>query len=158
VVQGAVDPDEYYVHKPTFRQGHRAVLRRLLGAKQMKLLYSRAGADKSTRDIQTPRADRERFCISDDEVLTLADYAIKIEDHYSEKAGHLCPVDVEWAKDGIDGQLYVVQARPETVVSQQVGGLLEQYSLKATGSVLVTGRAVGTRVATGRARLIRDTS
>jgi len=155
IVQGNVDPDEFYVHKPTFRAGFRAVLRRVLGSKQMKLVYAAVGENKTTRNLETSRADRERFCLSDDDVLTLADYAIKVEDHYSEKAGHRQPMDIEWAKDGVDGQLYLVQARPETVVSQRPAGLIEEYSLQSSGEVLVEGRAVGARIASGRAHVIR---
>ena len=154
VVQGTVDPDEFYVHKATFRQGYRAVLRHVLGSKQTKLVYADDGQREGTRGAETPRNDRERFCIDDGDVLRLADYALKVEDHYSEKAGHPQPMDVEWAKDGIDGQLYLVQARPETVISQRQPGLLETYSLKGQGKLLVSGRAVGTRIASGRARVI----
>ena len=154
VVQGAVDPDEFYVHKPTFKQGYRAVLRRHLGEKQMKMVYAEGGTREPVRNVPTPPEERERFCISDDEVLTLADYAIKVEEHYSQKAGHEMPMDMEWAKDGIDGKLYMIQARPETVASQKKGAILEEYILKGTGKVLVTGRAVGTKIATGVAHVI----
>jgi len=154
VVQGALDPDEWYVHKPTFEKGYRAVLRRSLGEKQIKMVYAEGGTREATRNIPTPRADRERFCIGDEEVLTLADYAIQVERHYSTKAGHEMPMDMEWAKDGLDGKLYVVQARPETVASQKKGHILEEYELKSAGVVLVTGRAVGTKIATGTAHVI----
>ena len=97
VVQGAVDPDEFYVFKPTFRQGHRAVLRRALGSKKMKMVYAEGGTRHTTRNVPTPMADRERFCISDADVLTLADYALKVEEHYSAKAGEPRPMDIEWA-------------------------------------------------------------
>ncbi len=154
VVQGAVDPDEFYVHKPTFKQGYRAVLRRHLGEKQMKMVYAEGGTREPVRNVPTPPEERERFCISDDEVLTLADYAIKVEEHYSQKAGHEMPMDMEWAKDGIDGKLYMIQARPETVASQKKGTILEEYVLKGTGKVLVTGRAVGAKIASGVAHVI----
>lgn len=156
VVQGAVDPDEFYVHKPTFRQGHRAVLRRVLGDKKIKMVYAQGRSGETTRNVPTPKADREHFCINDTDVLTLADYAIKVEDHYSTRAGHAMPMDMEWAKDGVDGQLYMVQARPETVVSQRKALQLEEYRLEGRGEVLVTGRSVGTRIATGIARVIQD--
>ena len=126
-------PDEFYVFKPTFEAGHRAVLRRALGSKKIKMVYAAGGGRETTRNVPTPNADRERFCISDEEVLTLADYAIKVEKHYSAKAGKPRPMDMEWAKDGIDGQLYMVQARPETVVSQRRGNVLETYTLKGGG-------------------------
>lgn len=156
VVQGAVDPDEFYVHKPTFRKGYHAVLRRTLGEKKIKMVYAEGGTREATRNIPTPYVDRERFCISDEEVLTLADYAIKVEEHYSARAGHEMPMDMEWAKDGIDGKLYMVQARPETVASRKKGEILEEYELKGTGSVLVTGRSVGTKIATGVAHVISN--
>ncbi len=156
VVQGAVDPDEFYVHKPTFRQGYSAVLRRVLGKKKIKMVYSKVRSGETTRNAPTLKADRERFCINDEDVLTLADYAIKVEDHYSALAGHAMPMDMEWAKDGIDGLLYVVQARPETVASRRQGLHLEEYRLQSHGEVLATGRAVGTRIAAGRARVIPD--
>jgi pyruvate,water dikinase len=154
VVQGAVDPDEFYVHKPTFEQGHRAVLRRSLGAKKIKMVYSEGRTREPTRNIMTSEEERNRFCIDDQDVLTLADYAIKIEKHYSAKAGQAKPMDIEWAKDGIDGSLYIVQARPETVVSQLRGMVLEQYSLRQKAEPIVTGHAVGSKIAVGNARVI----
>ena len=156
VVQGAVDPDEFYVHKPTFEAGHRAVLRRVRGAKKIKMVYAPEGSDPPVMNVETTAEERARFCLSDEEVLQLADYAIKVERHYSEHAGEDRPMDMEWAKDGIDGRLYMVQARPETVASQQKGHVLRQFVIKGTAPVLVTGRAVGTLVATGPARLVRD--
>jgi pyruvate,water dikinase len=158
VVQGNVDPDEFYVHKPTFRKGFRAVLRRSLGAKQMHMVYARRRGVGSTRNLSTPASDRDRFCITDADALTLADYAIRIEDHYSKVAGHPMPMDVEWAKDGEDGTLYIVQARPETVASRRTPEAFESFTLKASGPVLVTGRAVGEKIAAGAVRLVRDTS
>ena len=158
VVQGAVDPDEFYVHKPTFEQGHRAVLRRKLGSKKIRMQYASGNTREATRNVPTPREDRQRFCISDEDVLTLADYALKVEKHYSAQAGHAKPMDMEWAKDGITGELFMVQARPETVESQVSGTTLEIFELKEQGEVLTTGNAVGTRIASGRARLIRDLS
>lgn len=158
VVQGKVDPDEFYVHKPTFRKGFRAVVRRSLGAKQMRMVYGRRRGVGSTRNLPTPASDRERFCITDAEVLTLADCAIRIEDHYSKVAGHPMPMDIEWAKDGEDGSLYIVQARPETVASRRAPRAFESFTLKATGPVLVTGRAVGEKIASGTVRVVGDTS
>ncbi len=156
IVQGRVDPDEFYVHKPTFREGYRAVLSRSLGGKELKLVYGRGPGTGSTRNLQTPKAERERLCLSDSEVLELAGYAIRIEDHYSQLAGHATPMDIEWAKDGEDGKLYVVQARPETAASKRQSGAFEIYALKGTGPVLATGRAVGEKIAAGRVRLIAD--
>ncbi len=154
VVQGAVDPDEFYVHKPTFELGYRAVLRRTLGAKKIKMVYSDGRTREPTRNIVTSAEERNRFCINDADVLTLADYAIKIEKHYSGKAGQAKPMDIEWAKDGLDGTLYIVQARPETVVSQLRGMVLEQYSLKDKAEPIATGHAVGSKIAAGNARII----
>ncbi|HSA80713.1 MAG TPA: phosphoenolpyruvate synthase, partial [Geminicoccaceae bacterium] len=155
VVKGTVDPDEFYVHKPTFRRGHRAVLRRALGRKQVKMVYAHGRTREPVTNLPTPKADRARFCIKDDEVLKLADYAIRIEDHYSAKAGSWRPMDIEWAKDGQDGEFYIVQARPETVASQRPAATIESYTLRASGEVLVSGRAVGTKIATGQVRVIQ---
>ncbi len=156
VVQGAVDPDEFYVHKPTFERGCRAVLRRALGSKKIKMIYAHGRTREATRNVPTSPEERARFCIDDADVLTLADYALKVERHYSAKVGHDRPMDMEWAKDGIDGALYLVQARPETVASQIKSGVLETYVLKERGEVLVTGRAVGARIAAGGVRVITD--
>ncbi len=156
VVQGAVDVDEFYVHKPTFKQGHRAVLRRTLGLKQMKMVYARNTARHPVVNVPTPEADQKRFCLTDEQVLTLADYAIKIEDHYTARRGRPMPMDIEWALDGVDGELYIVQARPETVASQKSGTMLEEYVLKGTGEIVTQGRAVGTKIGQGRARVITD--
>jgi pyruvate,water dikinase len=158
VVQGSVNPDEFTVFKPTFESGHRTVLRRKLGSKAIRMIYAGDGGRVRTQNVETSIADRERFCISDDEVLALAENALAIERHYSERAGQWVPMDIEWAKDGIDGKLYILQARPETVVSQQEGARTEEYTLAGTGPVLVTGRAVGAQVASGRARLVTDVS
>ncbi len=152
IVQGAVDPDEFYVHKPTFRLGHRAVLSRSLGRKQMRMIYG--DGKGGTRNIPVPEADRERFSISDAEVLELAANAIAVEDHYSAEAGHPMPMDIEWAKDADDGQIYVIQARPETVASRRAPTALETYSLKGSAPVLATGRAVGEKIAAGPVRVI----
>ena len=154
IVQGTVDPDEFYVHKPTFSAGHRAVLSRSLGRKQLRMIYADRGG--GTKNVPVPEAERERFCIADAEVLKLAGDAIRIEDHYSKSAGHPMPMDIEWAKDGDDGQLYIIQARPETVVSQRTPTGFEIYALGASGTVLATGRAVGEKIAAGSVRVIAD--
>ncbi len=158
VVQGAVDPDEFYVHKPTFKQGYRAVLKRTLGAKKIKMIYSDGRTRESTHNVVTSEQERNHFCLTDQDVLTLTDYAIKIENHYSAKAGQGKPMDMEWAKDGLDGRLYIVQARPETVVSQLSGTLLEQYTLTSKATPIVTGHSVGSKIATGTARIIDNIS
>ena len=154
IVQGKIDPDEFYVHKPTFRDGHRVVLRRSLGAKQQRLTCGTGKGALSTVNVETQQADRQKFCITDAEVLTLADYALRIEEHYSKRAGHAMPMDIEWAKDADDGHLYIVQARPETVASQKSAGGFETYRMTESGSVLLTGRAVGEKVANGAVRKI----
>jgi len=156
VVQGAVAPDEFYVHKPTYLQGHRAVLRRRLGEKKVKMLYATGGGRDTTRNVPTAAEERDRFCLTDAEVLTLAGYAVKIEQHYSRHAGHPVPMDMEWAKDGLDGTLYLLQARPETVVSQRSGDVIEEFSLTGTGPFIATGRAVGEKAAAGSARILRN--
>ena len=158
IVQGAIDPDEFYVHKPTFRKGFRAVIRRRLGAKQLRMTY---GLDPNgrarTRNRTTSRAERARFCVTDKDVLDLAGYAIAIEDHYSLNAGKPTPMDIEWAKDGETGDLYIVQARPETVASRRAPETLVTYQLKGSGPVLVTGRAVGETIASGPVRVVAST-
>jgi len=154
IVQGTVDPDEFYVHKPTFRLGYRAVLGRSLGRKQMRMVYARGHG--RTRNVSVPRSDRERFCVTDAEVLEIADHAIKIEDHYSSSAGHPMPMDIEWAKDADDGQIYIIQARPETVASRREPTSFETYNLKESASALVTGRAVGEKIAVGTVDLIAN--
>ena len=152
VVQGAVDPDEWYVHKPTYVKGHRAVLRRTLGEKQIRMVYAPGRTREPVVNRPTPRADRARFCLSDTDVLELADAAIKIEDHYSRGAGEHRPMDIEWAKDGPDGPLYIVQARPETAASRKSATVLEEFVLDGRGPVLASGRAVGARIAAGPVR------
>ncbi len=156
VVQGTVDPDEFYVFKPAFLRGKKAVLRRVLGSKKIKMIYTEGDTRNSTRNVATRRHEQESFCLSDADVLTLADYAIKVERHYSQKMQANRPMDMEWAKDGTDGQLYMVQARPETVASQKKGQVLEEYILEGQGTVLVQGRAIGGRIASGPVHIISD--
>ncbi|UFZ07748.1 phosphoenolpyruvate synthase [Bradyrhizobium ontarionense] len=156
IVQGTVDPDEFYVHKPTFAAGFRSVLSRRLGAKDKRMVYAKTSArGATTRNEATPPADRARFCISDADVLELAQATIVVEQHYSQKAGRPTPMDIEWAKDGRDGALYIIQARPETVASQRRPEMVETHVLKKTGKVLATGRAVGEKIAAGKIRLVR---
>ena len=156
IVQGAVNPDEFYVFKPTARTGHRAIIRKNLGDKKIKMIYGQGTSKVLTRNVDVPSSDSRRFCITDDEILTLAQYAIKIEDHYSAKSGHPVPMDIEWAKDGTTGELFIVQARPETVHSQEARDVLVTYHLDKRGPVLARGKGVGEKVATGRARVISD--
>ncbi|EPQ77181.1 phosphoenolpyruvate synthase [Mycobacterium marinum] len=153
VVQGAVDPDEFYVHKPTYQAGHRAVLRRLIGDKAVKMVFVEGGTKQTTRNIPTPKADRAHFCITDEDVLELVGYALAIEQHYGR------PMDIEWAKDGLDGKLYIVQARPETAASQRSMTTVETYVLEGSGEqreILTEGRSVGEKVASGVVKRIDD--
>ncbi len=154
VVQGTVDPDEFYVHKPSFRAGHRAVLRRTLGGKQLTMGLAPGHFGATTKNVPTEAAKRVRFCLKDEEVLELADAALTIESHYSDAAGHPQPMDIEWAKDGENGDLFIVQARPETVASRISAGMLESFSLRDSGPKLISGRAVGERIASGIVRVI----
>jgi pyruvate,water dikinase len=154
IVQGTVDPDEFYVHKQTFRAGFRSVLRRTLGQKQLTMTLAKGHTGSTTQNEATPLEKQSQFCLTDEEALTLADYALKIEAHYSMRAGHPMPMDIEWAKDSEDGLLYVVQARPETVASQKSANLLETYALKGSGTVLATGKAVGEKIGVGAVRVI----
>ncbi len=153
VVQGAVNPDEFYVHKQTLAAGRPAILRRNLGSKALKMIYgSDASAGKSIETVDVDQAERMRFCLTDAEVSNLAQQAVIIEQHYG------CPMDIEWAKDGDDGQLYIVQARPETVKSRSNLNVMERYLLKEQGTVLVEGRAIGQRIGAGCVRIINDVS
>ena len=149
VVQGSVNPDEYYVFKPTLKQGFRPILQKTLGSKEFKLIYD-IGGGKMVKNVPVPPEDRARFAISDDEILTLARWACLIEEHYSAKRGRPAPMDIEWAKDGNTGELFIVQARPETVQSQKNVGHARSLPAQATGPVLVTGRSVGEKIAQGR--------
>ncbi len=163
VVQGSVDVDEFYVHKPTYKLGKRAVTRRVLGSKQIKMVYTHGTTREPVKNVPTNDTDRAKFCLTDEQVLTLTDYAITIEDHYTKKRGHAMPtdrmpMDMEWALDGLDGKLYIVQARPETVASQLSGTRLEDYVVEGAAPRLATGRSVGTKAATGKARFIADTA
>ncbi len=155
VVQGAVDPDEFFVFKPTLAQGKRCVLRRTLGGKKVKMVYGEAALRRATVNVPTSREERERFCLSDEEVLTLAEHTVRIEAHMSARAGHPVPMDVEWAKDGADGRIYIVQARPETVASRRTGTLVTEYRIAQRSRVRVQGRAVGEKIATGKVRVVR---
>lgn len=149
VVQGAVNPDEFYVFKPTLKSGKPAVLRRSLGAKQQRMVYSDKPGER-VRIEETPLTDRNRFCISDEDVQALAKQALVIEHHYQR------PMDIEWAKDGHTGKLYIVQARPETVKSRAHAMQLERFHLLEKGKILVEGRAIGQKIGSGKARVIRS--
>ncbi len=149
VVQGAVNPDEFYVYKPTLRAGKPAILRRQIGAKQQRMVYSSTPGER-VRIEETPAADRNRFCLSDADVHELAKQSLVIEKHYER------PMDIEWAKDGITGKLYIVQARPETVKSRGHATQIERFQLNARGKVICEGRSIGQKIGSGTARVVRS--
>lgn len=158
VVQGAVNPDEYVVFKPTLKQGFRPILDKRLGSKEIKMVYD-VGGSKSTKNVPVPPEQRQQFAIDDEEILTLAKWACAIEDHYSQVRGMDTPMDIEWAKDGVTGELFIVQARPETVQSQKGQNILRSYRFEADPSQflpLVIGRAVGEMIGQGKAHVILD--
>jgi pyruvate,water dikinase len=153
VVKGRVDPDEYMVFKPTLRAGFRPILKRSIGAKQERLIYRRGGGTKA---VPTPPEERERLTLQDEEVLTLARWGCLIEEHYSRRQGHWVGMDLEWAKDGRSGELFIVQARPETVHTRRPHLQREVYHLEQTGRLLLQGRSVGEKIGAGTVRVIRD--
>ena len=156
VVQGTVNPDEFYVFKPTLRQGFRPIVQKKLGTKEIKMIYSRKKGLESTEIKPVPRAQRDVFSISDDEIITLAQWACIIEDHYSAEAGYFKPMDIEWGRDGVTGELFILQARPETVQSQKDANVLESYVLLEQRKPLVTGTAVGSKIGSGRVNVIHS--
>ena len=157
VVQGAVNPDEFLVFKPTLEQGRRPIIRRHLGEKAIKMIYtSDPVTAEATRNVAVKKEQQQRFSISDDEVLQLARYATVIERHYSARAGKPRPMDIEWARDGVSGELFIVQARPETVHSVRTDAFHEIYHLKERGKVLTQGKSVGAKIGAGRARIILE--
>jgi pyruvate,water dikinase len=157
VVQGAVDPDEYFVFKPTLAQGFRTVLRRRLGSKERSLVFADGTVlGATTQNTPTAEKARRQFCLTDSEVTLLAEQCVLVERHYSTIAGHQAPMDVEWAKDGLDGEIYLVQARPETVASRRKLSTIDEYHLAADAKPLVTGRAVGNAVAFGPVHIVKS--
>lgn len=155
VVQGHVDPDEFYVHKPTYRDGARAVVSRRLGAKQLRYGWKLGRGGASVRTAPTSMSERQHYCVADEDVLALAGASIRIESHYSERAGRATPMDIEWARDA-EGRLHIVQARPETVASRRQADEMETFHLAHKGVALICGRAVGERIASGPVRVIRS--
>jgi len=150
VVQGAVNPDEFYLYKPALRAGKHAVLRRNLGAKAIKMVYAPEGSAARVQTLEVPAAERRRFCLSDADLVVLARQALIIEEHYQR------PMDIEWARDGASGAIYILQARPETVQSRAGGRTIQRYALKRTSRLLATGRSIGQRIGSGTARVIKD--
>ncbi|BCU11818.1 MULTISPECIES: phosphoenolpyruvate synthase [Microcystis] len=153
VVQGAVNPDEYLVFKPTLKNGYKPILDKRLGSKAIKMIYDDGGS-RLTKNIRVNKLEQDQFCISDQEILTLARWTTQIEEHYSQVRGTYTPMDIEWAKDGITGELFIVQARPETVQSQKAANILKSYEIKQRSQVLAVGRSVGAAIGQGKARVI----
>jgi pyruvate,water dikinase len=152
VVQGAVNPDEFYLYKPALRAGKHAVLRRNLGGKAIKMEYAPPGSAARVQTVEVPEAERQRFCLSDADLVVLARQALIIEEHYGR------PMDIEWGRDGASGAIYILQARPETVQSR-AGRTIQRYALKGSpGKVIVTGRSIGQRIGAGTARVVKDAS
>jgi pyruvate, water dikinase len=149
VVQGAVNPDEFYVYKPGLRAGRRAVLRKNLGSKAIKMIYAEPGSKERVRTVEVPPADRNRFSLSEPDIVELAKQALIIEEHYG------TPMDIEWGKDGATGKIYILQARPETVQSR-AGRTILRFTLKSRSKVIVSGRSIGQRIGAGHARIIKD--
>ena len=150
IVQGKVTPDEFHVFKPTLKKGFKPIITKKLGSKSLHMIYS--AGKKPVRNIPTPDKDRKRFCLKDKEILQLAKWGMKIEEHYKK------PMDIEWAKDGKTGQIYIVQARPETVQSQKNINIIEDYYLKKKGKIIVSGTSVGSKIGQGKANVIRKVS
>jgi len=155
VVQGSVTPDEYTVFKTTLKTGHRPILQKTVGSKEFKLIYD-TGGGKMVKNVPVAPAERAKLALSDDEVLELARWGCIVEDHYSAKRGAPAPMDLEWAKDGNTGELFIVQARPETVQSRKNPDVLETYRLGERSAVLTSGRSVGEKIATGQVRVIQS--
>ncbi|MGM5484571.1 MAG: phosphoenolpyruvate synthase [Nanobdellota archaeon] len=155
IVQGTVNPDEFYVFKPTLREGKKPIISKQLGSKEVKMIYDHGG-NKHTKNVAVDKTHRNQFILTEDEILTLARWATTIEDHYSEKKGKLTPMDMEWAKDGESGELFVVQARPETVHSQKDMSVLKKFHMKEKPEPAVTGHSVGEKIGSGKVNVIKD--
>ena len=152
VVQGSVNPDEFYVHKSTLKSGKPAILSRSLGSKSIKMIYAEDNSNSPVATTEVDSEDRLRFSLSDSQIEELAHYAMKIESHYGRA------MDIEWALDGVDGEIYIVQARPETVKSRQSSQNIERYKLLETSNIIVEGRAIGQKIGTGKTKIINDLS
>ncbi len=159
IVLGAVNPDQYYVFKPTLKMGYKPIISKKLGTKEIKMIYSKDG-NAPIKNVPVPINDRKRFALSDDKILELARWACIIEEYYSNKKGKYTPMDMEWALDGISNELFIVQARPETVMSQKNYNIIEKYSIdessKKSAKVLVKGLSVGDKIGKGRVNIIKD--
>jgi pyruvate,water dikinase len=157
IVQGRVAPDEFYVFKPTLRQGFEPIIWKRLGTKELRMVYDEAG-NKLVKNVQVTAEDRNRFSVSEADVLKLAEWSMLIEEHYSARRGADVPMDIEWAKDGLTGELFIVQARPETVHSQRIVTEIRTHRLLEKGNVLAKGLAVGEKIATGKVHVIPNVS
>ncbi|MBU1669020.1 pyruvate, water dikinase [bacterium] len=157
VVGGLVNPDEFYVFKPTLKEGKQPIIKRSLGTKNIKMIYANKNSGKNTLNIETTTKEKNTFSINDEEILTLAKQAVMIEEHYSKEAGKYQPMDIEWAKDGLNGELYIVQARPETVQSQKDNFIEQRYALEKTNNPILTkGIAIGSKIGSGKVRVIKN--
>src|SRR3989338_9125571 len=156
IVQGTVNPDQFYVFKPTLKKGYSPIISKKLGAKRIKMVYSEHGSKHTTQNVDVPYDDRFKYVLNDDEILKLAEWACIIEEYYSKKASKFKPMDMEWSKDGRLNKLFIVQARPETVQSQKDVNILEEYTLKEKGSVILRGLSVLTKIASGKAHVIKN--
>jgi pyruvate,water dikinase len=154
IVQGTVNPDEFYVFKPTLQDKFRPIIQKTLGSKEIKMIYGTDGSGEATETIPVTPADRKKFCLTDDEILKLAQWTVIIEDHYSKKAGHHRPMDIEWGKDGRTGELFILQARPETVQSQRDMNVMETYVLLEKKDPILQGTSVGAKIGAGAAHII----
>ncbi|MFP4403311.1 MAG: phosphoenolpyruvate synthase [Candidatus Woesearchaeota archaeon] len=155
VVQGSVNPDEFLVFKPTLKQGKKPIISKTIGAKRIKMIYATHGK-RPVKNVSVAIEDRTKFCVSEDDVISLAKWAAIIEDHYSEKAGYFKPMDMEWAKDGLTGELFIVQARPETIHSRSNANKLTKYVMKDKAEPIVVGRSVGNKIGHGKINIIKD--
>ncbi|MFH0905894.1 MAG: phosphoenolpyruvate synthase, partial [archaeon] len=156
IVQGAVNPDEFYVFKPTLNEGYKPIISKKLGTKDIKMIYDNSGNKSSTKNISVDLHSRKKYSLNDEQVLQLAKWATIIEDHYSQKSGHFKPMDMEFAVDGRTDELYIVQARPETVQSQKNKMMYKTYTLLDKGNVIVSGKSVGSQIASGKVKVIKD--
>ncbi len=156
VVQGKVTPDEFIVFKPTLKEGYRPIIKKSLGAKKTKMIYTNSRTSP-VKEVETSTEERKSFTLTNKEILTLAEWGVVIEEHYTKRVGHPMPMDIEWAKDGITGELYIVQARPETVQSEKKGFDIAEYRLKEKGELITEGISIGTKIVSGRARIIQST-
>ena len=152
IVQGIVIPDEFIIFKPTLENGHKSIISKKLGNKNVKLVYAKG---EGTKKVEVPKADRQKYCLTEEEVIKLATWCLEVEKYFSNKVGHYQPMDIEWAKDGNTGQLFIVQARPETVQSSKDKNVLKEYNLEKKSEILTKGIAVGGKIGSGKVRVLK---